>query len=111
MGIRFVRDPKKAAENLRKHGADFREAVAVFADPLARIHDDPAHSAGERGRSSDLGTHTVKHHLEAVVAPADVGKTLVRSYELVGSDLRISFDTTNNGIPVRRLVRWRRASS
>src|SRR5215475_7386288 len=47
MPTRFVWDPKKAAENLRKHGVDFQEAVTVFADPLARIHDDPEHSAGE----------------------------------------------------------------
>ena len=48
MPIRFVWDPKKAAENFRKHGVEFSEAVTVFADPLARIHEDPVHSVGEK---------------------------------------------------------------
>ena len=48
MPIRFVWDPKKAAENFQKHGIEFSEAVTVFADPLARIHDDPVHSVGEK---------------------------------------------------------------
>ena len=26
----------------------FEEAVTIFGDPLARIHDDPQHSEGER---------------------------------------------------------------
>jgi uncharacterized DUF497 family protein len=61
MPIRFVWDPKKAAESLRKHGVDFREAVTVFADPLARIHDDPTHSTGER-REIIIG-HSLKPRL------------------------------------------------
>jgi len=28
-------------------GVSFEEAATVFADPLARIHDDPDHSVGE----------------------------------------------------------------
>jgi len=45
--IRFDWDPKKARTNLEKHGVSFEEAVAVFGDPLARIHDDPSHSGAE----------------------------------------------------------------
>lgn len=30
-----------------KHGVSFEEAITVFLDPLARIHDDPDHSVGE----------------------------------------------------------------
>lgn len=42
---------------MRKHGVTFEEAITVFRDPLAWIHDDPDHSLGERreiiiGRSS-----------------------------------------------------------
>jgi uncharacterized DUF497 family protein len=44
----FEWDPKKAASNVLKHGVTFQEAVTVFSDPLARIHDDPAHSTLER---------------------------------------------------------------
>jgi len=48
MALRFTWDPRKAAANLLKHRVSFGEAVTVFADPLARIHDDPDHSVGER---------------------------------------------------------------
>ena len=37
----------KAEANVRKHNVDFPEASTVFADPLARILDDPDHSADE----------------------------------------------------------------
>jgi uncharacterized DUF497 family protein len=30
--IRFERDPRKAAENLRKHGISFEEAATTFYD-------------------------------------------------------------------------------
>jgi len=45
--VQFTWDPKKAASNLQKHGVSFDEAMTVFLDPLARIHDDPDHSIGE----------------------------------------------------------------
>ena len=44
----FEWDPKKASENLKKHGVAFEQALTVFADPLARIFDDPDHSEDER---------------------------------------------------------------
>jgi uncharacterized protein len=43
----FEWDPAKAATNARKHGVEFEEALTVFMDPLARIHEDPDHSEGE----------------------------------------------------------------
>jgi uncharacterized DUF497 family protein len=43
----FEWDAEKAAENLRKHGVAFEEALTVFQDPLAKIHDDPDHSVEE----------------------------------------------------------------
>jgi len=46
--VQFEWDPKKASSNFRKHGVTFEEALTVFFDPLARIHDDPDHSIGER---------------------------------------------------------------
>jgi uncharacterized DUF497 family protein len=48
VGIRFTWNAAKAAANRRKHGIAFEEALTVFGDPLARIHDDPEHSEGER---------------------------------------------------------------
>ena len=40
-------DPRKAAENLRKHGVSFDEAATVFGDPLALTFSDPDHSGSE----------------------------------------------------------------
>ena len=53
-------DPRKAAENRRKHGIDFREAATVFEDPLSTTVPDDEHSESERrfitiGASADSG--------------------------------------------------------
>ena len=48
MNQQFEWDSAKAAENLKKHRVDFAEALTVFADPLARVFDDPDHSADEK---------------------------------------------------------------
>ena len=61
MALQFEWDPKKAKENLAKHGSSFEEALTVFADPLARIFDDEEHSADER-REIIIG-HSVRHRL------------------------------------------------
>ena len=45
--VGFEWDDEKAAENFAKHAVSFEEAMSVFDDPLARIHDDPDHSVGE----------------------------------------------------------------
>ncbi len=45
--MRFEWDAEKAAENLKKHGVSFEEAVTVFFDPLTATFDDPDHSLGE----------------------------------------------------------------
>ncbi len=42
----FEYDPEKSAENKRKHGVDFEEAQALWADPAlleipARVSDEP----------------------------------------------------------------------
>ena len=57
MTTRFTWDPAKAASILRKHGVSFEEALMVFGDPLARIHDDPHHSERE-GREIIVGHST-----------------------------------------------------
>ena len=48
MDLQFEWDASKAEANLKKHGVAFEEALSVFADPLARIFDDPDHSSEER---------------------------------------------------------------
>lgn len=47
MDLQFEWDDAKAKANLKKHGVAFDEALSVFADPLARIFDDPDHSEDE----------------------------------------------------------------
>ena len=46
--LEFSWDDRKARANSKKHGVTFREAATVFADPLARIYDDPDHSDDEQ---------------------------------------------------------------
>lgn len=46
-GIRFEWDPKKAADNLRKHSVSFEDAQTVFSDENALLIDDPDHSEDE----------------------------------------------------------------
>ena len=48
MGYEFEWDPRKAAENVRKHGVSFEEASTVFSDPLAMLRADPDHSIEEQ---------------------------------------------------------------
>ena len=45
--MQFEWDPRKERANVRKHSVTFGEALTVFFDPLAAIHDDPDHSLGE----------------------------------------------------------------
>ena len=44
---RFEWDPRKDAENQRKHRISFEEAQSVFADEHALLLDDPDHSTTE----------------------------------------------------------------
>jgi uncharacterized protein len=43
----FEWDPRKEAQNRRKHGVSFREAATVFGDPLSTEFPDPDHSQDE----------------------------------------------------------------
>ena len=45
--MKFSWDPRKADNNVRKHGVAFDEAITVFSDPLALIFDDMIHSEEE----------------------------------------------------------------
>jgi uncharacterized DUF497 family protein len=61
-----VWDPRKARENLRKHGVSFEEAVTAFSDDEALLLDDPDHSTEEErfvllGLSGALRLLTVVH--------------------------------------------------
>ena len=43
-GYLFEWDAQKASSNRQKHGVAFHEATTAFADPLAMLQSDPAHS-------------------------------------------------------------------
>jgi hypothetical protein len=40
-------DPKKAINNLKKHGVSFEEAATALSDPIAATGHDPDHSIYE----------------------------------------------------------------
>lgn len=65
-GTRFTWDPRKAEENLRKHGISFEEAQSVFYDDHGQLVDDPDHSDDEDrfillGRSNHIRLLIVCH--------------------------------------------------
>ena len=59
--MQFEWDAGNAASNHKKHRVTFDEAVSVFADSLAVIFDDPAHSNRER-REIIIG-HSTRNRL------------------------------------------------
>ena len=71
--MNFEWDPKKAAENLRKHKVSFHEATTVFEDVLAVTLDDLRHSEFER-RFVTIGMSGAGRLL--VVANAERGENL-----------------------------------
>ena len=73
--MQFEWDPKKARENVGKHAVTFEEAMTVFKDPLARIHDDPDHSVGE--------------WREIIIGTSDVGRLILVCFTERGERVRI----------------------
>lgn len=59
--MEFEWDRSKAAANRRRHAVAFEEALTVFADPLARIFEDPDHS-NEEARELTIG-HSLRSRL------------------------------------------------
>lgn len=73
--MQFTWDPAKALANARKHGVSFDEAATVFGDPLARVHDDPDHSAEEQR--------------EIIIGHSTSGRLLLVSFTERGEFVRI----------------------
>jgi uncharacterized DUF497 family protein len=71
--VTFEWDPRKAAQNRRKHGVSFQEAATIFADPLGLTYDDPDHSAWEQ-RFITVGMSDAGRIL--IVAHADRNETI-----------------------------------
>ena len=61
MSLQFEWDEDKVRSNVGKHGVTFEEASSVFADPLAAIFADKAHS-DEESREIIIG-HSAAGHL------------------------------------------------
>jgi uncharacterized protein len=45
--VKIEWDPKKAGDNLGKHGVSFEEAATALSDPMAATGRDPDHSVYE----------------------------------------------------------------
>jgi hypothetical protein len=58
----------------------------------------------------DLKAHTITHMLEGGISPSDIGMSVTRTFEIKGGELKLSFDTENGHVAVRRTLRWRRAA-
>jgi uncharacterized DUF497 family protein len=74
-GPTFEWDATKAAANLKQHDVSFDEAATVFQDPLAKIHDDPGHSASERR--------------DIIIGQSGQGRMLLVSFTDRGSSIRL----------------------
>jgi uncharacterized DUF497 family protein len=77
MNLEFEWDAAKSEANTKKHGVTFEEALTVFANPLARIFDDPDHSADEH-REIIIG-HSVSQQLLIVSFTEREGKIRIIS--------------------------------
>ena len=75
MNLPFEWDEGKARSNIRKHGVTFEEASSVFADPLAAIFSDEAHSDEETR--------------EIMVGHSAEGRLIVVSFTERGEAIRI----------------------
>ncbi len=71
--MQFEWDPKKTANNLRKHGISFKEAATVFGDPLSMTFEDPDHSIDEH-RYITIGESRQRRVL--IVAHTDRGRVI-----------------------------------
>ena len=70
----YESDPRKAKENLRKHGVSFEEAATVFLDALAITFPDPDHSH-EEDREITIGS--TKHRVVFVSHCPRAGRTRI----------------------------------
>lgn len=73
--MRFQFDPKKAIDNLGKHGVSFADAEGVFFDPLALHQEDPDIEDEARFVTVGLGS---------------AGQYVVVVYTLRGDEIRVT---------------------
>lgn len=90
MALEFEWDASKAEENVTKHGVRFDEGLTVFANPLARIFDDPDHSDTER-RELIIG-HSARHRLVLVAYTERLGRIRIISARLATRQERNDYE-------------------
>ena len=73
--MNFEWDPRKAENNLKKHGVSFSEASTVFCDMLSVTVHDPDHSRSE--------------HRFQIVGMSKAGRLLVVAHTDRGENIRI----------------------
>ncbi|MGF1571068.1 MAG: BrnT family toxin [Nodosilinea sp.] len=88
--MKFEWDPAKADSNLRKHGVSFEEAQTVFANSLAVIFEDPAHSADEQ-REIIIG-HSQRNRLLLIAFTERPGKIRIISARLATRPERENYE-------------------
>ena len=91
----FEWDAKKADGNRKKHGVAFEEALTVFADPLARIFDDPDNSEDER-RELIIG-RSVKQRLLVVSFTERQPRTRIVGARTVTARERRDYEESTKG--------------
>jgi uncharacterized DUF497 family protein len=90
MALEFEWDASKAEENVTKHGVHFDEGLTVFANPLARIFDDPDHSDTER-RELIIG-HSARHRPVLVAYTERRGRIRIISARLATRQERNDYE-------------------
>ena len=93
MRLVFEWDPCKADTNARKHKVFFKEAAAVFDDPLSSTFSDPDHSIEEDrfitiGESSDgqllIVSHTERGDRIRIISARAATSSERQAYEETG---------------------------
>jgi len=88
--VEFEWDPKKAAQNLRKHGVSFHEAATVFGDLLSTTVADPEHSVNEERyitvgmsgrRRLVIVAHTARDDRIRIISARELTRTEREVYE------------------------------
>ena len=88
--MNFEWDPRKAANNLRKHDISFGEAVTIFNDELSITVSDPDHSK-EEDRSITIGwsnrarlimvSHTDRNNRIRIISSRELTQSERKAYE------------------------------
>lgn len=91
--MEFEWDPDKAAANVKKHGAEFSEAMTIFGDPMELTIADPDHSNDER-RFLSIGMSAAGRLLVVAYTERD-GRTRIINAREASSQERQSYESTS----------------